>query len=91
MPEAPHYTPKPCRAIETDGQVVSPLPGKVVHINIKKGELVKKGTLLVIIEAMKMENELCAPFDGIVESIIVTHGETFRMGQLIAVIGGKQA
>ena len=88
LPEAPRYTPKPCRMAAVDGQVVSPLPGTVVRICAKSGEPVKAGALLVVVEAMKMENELRAPFDGVVESIAVQPGENIHAGQLVACVGG---
>lgn len=90
LPEAPRYTPKPCKPAALDGQVVTPLPGTVVRIAVSEGENVKAGDLLVTVEAMKMENELYAPFDGVVESIAVQKGETICAGQTVAVVGGAE-
>jgi acetyl-CoA carboxylase biotin carboxylase subunit len=58
-----------------DGKIVSPMPGKVIKINIKKGAEVTKGATLLIVEAMKMENYIMAPADGIVEKINVKVGD----------------
>jgi acetyl/propionyl-CoA carboxylase alpha subunit len=57
------------------GNIVSPMPGKVIKINVKEGDVVKKGTTLLIVEAMKMENHITAPADGMVEKINVNSGD----------------
>jgi len=57
------------------GEIVSPMPGKVIKINVKKGKEVKKGDVLLVVEAMKMENSITAPKDGKVEKINVMTGE----------------
>jgi biotin carboxyl carrier protein len=58
-----------------DGKIVSPMPGKVIKINVKKGAEVNKGATLLIVEAMKMENYITAPVDGVVEKINVKVGD----------------
>jgi 3-methylcrotonyl-CoA carboxylase alpha subunit len=58
-----------------DGKIISPMPGKVIQIKVEKGEEVKKGQTLLIVEAMKMENYITAPADGVVEEINVKVGE----------------
>lgn len=57
------------------GEIVSPMPGKVVKINVKEGQPVKKGDLLLVVEAMKMENNITAPKEGTIEKINVKAGE----------------
>ncbi len=57
------------------GEIVSPMPGKVVKINVKEGQEVKKGDLLLVVEAMKMENNIISPKEGKVEKINVKTGE----------------
>jgi 3-methylcrotonyl-CoA carboxylase alpha subunit len=57
------------------GEIVSPMPGKVIKINVKKGKAVKKGDVLMVVEAMKMENNIVAPKDGKVEAVNVITGE----------------
>lgn len=57
------------------GNIVSPMPGKVIKVNVKEGDIVKKGTTLIIVEAMKMENNITAPSDGVVEKINVSSGD----------------
>jgi acetyl/propionyl-CoA carboxylase alpha subunit len=57
------------------GEIVSPMPGKVIKISVKKGKFVKKGDVLLVVEAMKMENNITAPKDGKVENINVQPGD----------------
>ncbi len=57
------------------GEIVSPMPGKVIKMNIKKGAVVKKGDVLLVVEAMKMENNITAPKDGKVDKVNVKTGE----------------
>ena len=58
-----------------DGEIVSPMPGKVIKINVKDGQKVKKGDVLMVVEAMKMENNILSPKDGRVEKVKVKTGE----------------
>jgi 3-methylcrotonyl-CoA carboxylase alpha subunit len=60
---------------KNDGRIISPMPGKVIKINVGKGEEVKKGQTLLIVEAMKMENYITAPADGEVEEVNVKVGD----------------
>jgi len=60
-----------------EGELVSsPLPGSIMAIKVSAGESVKKGQVLILIEAMKMENEVLAPRDGVVKQIITSKGAT---------------
>ncbi len=63
------------------GGVVSPLPGQVVKINVKVGDSVKAGDTVVVLEAMKMQNQIQASIDGVVDSISVAEGEAVSEGQ----------
>lgn len=58
----------------------APMPGKVTQILVAKGEEVKAGQALVVIEAMKMENELRAPADGVISEVLVAPGATVESG-----------
>ncbi len=60
---------------KNDGKIISPMPGKVIKINVGIGDEVKKGQTLLIVEAMKMENYIAAPSDGVVEEINVKVGD----------------
>ncbi len=57
------------------GDISSPMPGKVVSVKVSRGEKVKKGDVLLIVEAMKMENEIHSPVDGVVEEVYVREGD----------------
>ncbi len=57
-------------------KICAPMPGKVVKINVKEGETVRKGQVLLIVEAMKTENNICAGRDGIVKKVNVSAGES---------------
>ena len=66
--------------------VTSPLPGNVLSINVNVGDAVKAGQLLVLIEAMKMENEIVAPTDGVVKQIVASKGAVVATGDTLLVI-----
>ncbi len=61
-----------------DGDVNAPMPGKVTKVLVKKGDSVKSGDTVVIVEAMKMENEIHTPVDGVVKEIYVKEGDTIN-------------
>ena len=63
--------------------VTAPMPGLVVRVEVEPGERVAAGQGVVIVEAMKMENELKAPADGVVASIAVEAGQTVEKGALL--------
>ncbi|PKQ61574.1 hypothetical protein BZG02_15405 [Labilibaculum filiforme] len=60
---------------ESDGSIISPMPGKVVKIEVAEGQKVAKGDVLMIVEAMKMENSIRAPFEAIIETVFVSEGD----------------
>lgn len=69
------------------GEVVkSPMPGNILKIQVSQGQQVKEGDVLIILEAMKMENEIVAPKTGSVAQIIVTKGQVVETGAPLAVI-----
>ena len=63
--------------------VEAPMPGNILDIKVSQGSAVKNGDVLVILEAMKMENEIVAPSDGNVASINVRKGDAVETGQVI--------
>ena len=66
--------------------VNSPMPGTILAVNVKAGDAVKKGDVLMILEAMKMENEICAPCDGTVSAVSVNQGATVETGTVLCTI-----
>lgn len=73
-------------AVAAGTSVDAPLPGNIFAIKVKQGDAVKAGDVLIIIEAMKMENEVCAPCDGTVKQIAVTKGQMVATGDTLVVI-----
>ena len=65
-------------------QIVSPMPGKIIGNKAKSGDAVKKGQAVIILEAMKMENEIVAPQDGTLASINVNEGASVEAGTVLA-------
>ena len=66
--------------------VKCPMPGTIVKVNFNVGDAVKKGDVICLFEAMKMENEVMAPQDGTVASINVTKGQSVQSGDLICTL-----
>ena len=60
--------------------ITSPLPGTVIDLKVTAGQSVKRGQILLLIEAMKMENEVLAPRDGVVSQIIASKGASVKAG-----------
>jgi len=67
--------------------VTAPMPGTVLDVKVAQGASVKKGDLLLILEAMKMENEILAPCDGTVKQVLAAKGASVNSGDALVVIG----
>ena len=79
---------KPAAAPVAGGiKITSPMPGTIVDLKCKVGDPVKKGTVLLILEAMKMENEIISPNEGTVKQVLVAKGASVGSGDLMVVIG----
>lgn len=85
-PAAPKAAPKATPAAGAAGavKVNAPMPGKVLSVKAAVGQAVKKGDVLLVLEAMKMENEIVAPQDGTVASIQVSAGQSVEAGDVLA-------
>lgn len=73
-------------AVAAGTPVASPLPGNVLAVKVSVGDAVKAGQVLMLIEAMKMENEVVAPAYGVVKQIVVNKGATVATGDTLLVI-----
>lgn len=86
----PAAAPAPSKAAPAGGagsiKVSSPMPGKILAVKANVGDSVKKGQVILILEAMKMENEVVAPEDGTIASIDVTVGASVESGDTLATL-----
>ena len=87
-PAAPVAAPAaPAAAAPAGGEKINaPMPGTILSVNVNVGDAVKKGQILVVLEAMKMENEIVSPVDGTVTFVGVSKGATVESGSPICVI-----
>lgn len=82
---APKAAPKAAPAGgEGAVKVNAPMPGKILSVKVSAGQAVKKGDVLMILEAMKMENEVVAPQDGTVAGVNVAAGDSVEAGAVLA-------
>ena len=84
-PAAPAAAPAPAAPAAPAGgeKITAPMPGTILAVNVANGSAVKKGDVLMILEAMKMENEIVAPQDGTVASVNVNKGDTVNSGDVL--------
>ena len=86
-PAAPAPAPVKKLNIPTNGtQLKAPMPGTILKIAAQSGTTVKKGDVVVVLEAMKMENDIVSPADGVV-NISISQGQNVNSGDVIAIIG----
>ena len=86
---APAATPVAAPAASPAGageKVASPLPGVIIEVSVKEGQAVKAGQKLVVLEAMKMENDIPAPKDGTVTEIHVHKGDSLQEGDPVVTL-----
>ncbi|MCI7258291.1 MAG: biotin/lipoyl-binding protein [Ruminococcus sp.] len=86
-PAAPAAAPAPAPVALSAGEPVNaPMPGNILRIDVKEGDKVKAGQTLLILEAMKMENEIAAPKDGTVVQIATSKGAVVETGTPLIVL-----
>ena len=87
-PAAPKAAPTAPKASGAAGavSVKAPMPGNIMKVNCKVGASVKKGDVLIVLEAMKMENDICAPQDGVVASVEVAQGASVETDALLVTL-----
>ena len=84
--EAP--APAPAPAVAGEGEkVLAPMPGTILGVKVNIGDAVKAGDVVVVLEAMKMENDIVAPCDGTIKQILVQKTSTVNTDDVLAVIG----
>ena len=66
--------------------IKAPMPGNIMKVNVKVGDAVKSGDVLVVLEAMKMENDICAASDGVVASVEVAQGATVETDAVLVTL-----
>ena len=84
-PKAAPAAPK-ARGAAGAVSVKAPMPGNIMKVNCKAGASVKKGDVLIVLEAMKMENDICAPQDGVVASVEVAQGATVETDAVLVTL-----
>lgn len=78
----------PAPAASGEGQeVVAPMQGTILDVKVKAGDAVKKGQVVAILEAMKLENEVVSPFDGVVKNVLVSKGQKVNNGEKLLIVG----
>ena len=82
--QTPKAAPKKTAGSQGQEKIVSPMPGKILVIKGEAGQAVKKGQVVLVLEAMKMENEIVAPKDGTIASINVAVGDSVEAGDVLA-------
>ncbi len=87
-PKAAPAAPKAAAPAGAQGSVAvtAPMPGKILGIKAEPGKAVAKGEVIIILEAMKMENEIVAPSDGTIASINVSVGDSVEAGATLATL-----
>ena len=82
---APAAAPAPAAPQGAAGavSVAAPMPGNILDVRVKPGDSVKAGSVMMILEAMKMENEISAPQDGTIATVDVRKGDTVSSGDLL--------
>ena len=83
---APATTPVAPSVSVNGERVDAPMPGTILKVNVAAGQTVKEGDLLVILEAMKMENEIFAPKGGTVTQVLIEKGASVNTGDMLVVI-----
>lgn len=80
-------TAKPLSSSTSGQTVASPMQGTILKSHAQKGKTVKKGSVLFVLEAMKLENEILAPADGTIQDILVSVGQKVDANQPLLIIG----
>ena len=85
-PAAPAPAAAPTPAAGEGTKVTAPMPGNILDVKVNTGDTVTKGQVLMVLEAMKMENDIVAPCDGKVTSVVAKKGDTVNASDTLATI-----
>lgn len=85
-PKAAPAAPKAASAAGGAVKVTSPMPGTILNIKVSAGQSVKKGDVICVLEAMKMENDIPAPQDGVIASVNIQKGASVNAGDILATL-----
>ncbi len=88
---APAAAPAPAAptapAVGAGEKVSAPMPGTILDVKVSNGAAVSKGDVIMVLEAMKMENDIVSPVDGTITSIVVKKGDNVQSGDTLATVG----
>jgi glutaconyl-CoA/methylmalonyl-CoA decarboxylase subunit gamma len=85
-PKAAEPVKKEAAPVQGGEVIASPMPGTILGVNVKPGDVVKRGQVLCILEAMKMENEIMAPHDGTIAQVGASKGSSVNTGDMLVVL-----
>jgi len=71
---------------DNEKTINAPLPGKVIAVQVKTGDAVERGDLLLVLEAMKMHNRILTPFKGVVQEVRISLGQVVSTGEPLVVL-----
>ena len=83
---APKTTPAAASGAQGANKVTAPMPGTILNVLVTVGQTVKKGDVICVLEAMKMENDIPAPCDGVVASVAIQKGATVNANDVLATL-----
>ena len=86
-PVAAQTTPQPVIVSGSGNAIAAPMPGKIISVKVSKGQQINAGDVVLILEAMKMEQEIKTNFSGTVKEVLVNVGDTVKKEQGMMVIG----
>lgn len=82
-PKTEQNAPKPAQPTQGGKTITAPMPGSIISVSVKPGDTFRSGQVLLVLEAMKMENEIMAPHDGRVTAVNVAAGSSVNSGDVL--------